>query len=167
MYLALNSIRLYFYRYRYMVRQNVLSGKCLFGQRPRARPPGSCTAHTHRAKKCLFQTHHQSPSAMTRNNYLIFVLIGWLPGCGYISTREENGIISRVCVTVYIRTPKGYPAGSVLGVSGWQHAWSMTITPSPTHKTLPPQTSIHIIWFSSYPVSSHNAHGPSPLARTH
>jgi len=60
------------------------------------------------AKKCLFQTHHQSPSAMTRNNYLIFVLIGWLPGCGYISARGKRNNIQSVCARVYTNA-KGIP----------------------------------------------------------
>jgi len=85
-----------------------LSGKCLFGQRPRAHPPSSNMAHIHRAKKCLFQTHHQSPSAMTRNNYLIFVLIGWLPGCGYISARGKRNNIPSVCARIYTNA-KGIP----------------------------------------------------------
>jgi len=96
-------LNLHRYTGLYVAHHNVLFGKCLFGQRPRAHPPSSNRAHIHRAKKCLFQTHHQSPSGMTRNNYLIFVLIGWLPGCGYISARGKRNNIPSVCARIYER----------------------------------------------------------------
>lgn len=158
-YLYTNSV---IHLYRTSVSQHLTLGKCLCGRILLTRNIYvyniifiyTSILYTW-VKKCLFQTHDQSPSAMTRNNYLIFVLIGWLPGCGYtayIRMRWKRNNITLVCVCVCVQTPKGYH-GPVSGVSGWQDAWSMTITPArPAHKTPSPLSVLCMLSLFPYTI---------------
>lgn len=89
-------------------------------------------------------TRHQSPSAMTRNNYLIFVLIGWFPGCGYISARGKRNNIT--CVRIYTYA-KGIPRSCVgcfrltaLLIDDHNSTW-----PRPPHKTSPQRLHLYYI----------------------
>lgn len=98
MYLSLNSIRLYFCRYRYVVRQNVLSGKCLFGQRPRARPLGSYTPGEE-----VFIPNTPSISFSNDPKQLFNFCFNWLaPGLRlYIHARGKRNNIPSVCERIY------------------------------------------------------------------
>lgn len=75
----------------------------------------------------------------------------------YIFARGKRNNITRVCVCARTHA-EGISRSCALGVSGWQRAWSMTITRRPTHKTPPPPTLLTILCvFPSRPRPSHNA----------